>query len=389
MTSTLPTAQKDRNIIVDVIRGFALIGVLIVNFASYLNEQTPESILKASESSFDSTLVQICDVFFEWKFMTLFSMLFGYGFGLILQSLERKQINPNSFFLKRMFWLFMFGCIHTLFWWGDVLHFYAISGIILLAFRNKSNKSVLLFSILFLFVVPILISYLFRNQPETFTDADIQLLYNKYKNGNVIDVFKANISFYYKTFLISGSDLHDIFETTGRFMLGYYFLRLNLFQFVETKKTLFKKSAFVSAPIMIAYFIISWMISNEMFHVNKYILNFSLSLGIISASIFYVSILVLVYLHFGMNRFFAALQSLGRMTLTNYLLISAFLIILLYGFGFGKLGEISIRNIWGCALLWLFIEIIFSTYWLKKFRYGPIEWIWRQLTYGKRLPLKK
>jgi len=103
MTSTLPTAQKDRNIIVDVIRGFALIGVLIVNFASYLNEQTPESILKASESSFDSTLVQICDVFFEWKFMTLFSMLFGYGFGLILQSLERKQINPNSFFLIHFF----------------------------------------------------------------------------------------------------------------------------------------------------------------------------------------------------------------------------------------------------------------------------------------------
>jgi uncharacterized protein len=389
MTSTLPTAEKDRNIIVDVIRGFALIGVLIVNFASNINEQTPETILKASKSSFDSTLVQICDVFFEWKFMTLFSMLFGYGFGLILQSLDRKNINPNLFFFKRMFWLFIFGCIHTLFWWGDVLHLYAISGIILLTFRNNSNKSVFLFSILFLFVVPILISYLLRNQPETFTDENIRLLYSKYKNGNIIDVFKANISFYYKTFLISGSDLHDIFETTGRFMLGYYFLRLNLFQFVETKITLFKKSALVSAPLMIAYFTILLMTRNEILHTEKYLLNFTLSIGIISTSIFYVSLLVLAYLHFGMNKFFAALQSLGKMTLTNYLLISTILIILLYGLGFGKLGEISILNIWIYALLWIFIEIIFSVYWLKKFRYGPVEWIWRQLTHGKQLPLKK
>lgn len=389
MTSTLPTAQKDRNIIVDIIRGFALIGVLVVNFASYINEQTPEPILKASGSPFDSILINICDVFFEWKFMALFSMLFGYGFGLILQSLERKKINPDSFFLKRMFWLFIFGCIHTLFWWGDVLHFYAISGIILLAFRNKSNHAVLFFSILFIFIVPILISYLLRNQPETFTDSDIQQLYNEYKNGNVINVFRANISFYYKTFLISGSDLHDIVETTGRFMLGYYFLRLNIFQLVETKKNLFKKAAVFSTPVMVAYFTSLWVVKNEMFHINEYVLKSFLSFGVISTTIFYTSILVLAYLYFGMNRFFKALQALGRMTLTNYLLISAFLIILLYGFGLGKLGEISILRIWIYALLWLFIEIIFSTFWLKKFTYGPSEWIWRQLTYGKRLPLKK
>ncbi len=389
MTSALPTAQNDRNTVVDVIRGFALAGVLVVNFGSYISQQTPESILRSTASSIDSILILINDVFFEWKFMTLFSMLFGYGFGLILQSLERKNINPNFFFLKRMFWLFMFGCIHTLFWWGDVLHLYAISGMVLLAFRNQSNKSVLISSVFFLFIIPVLISYLFRNQPETFTNADIHSLYNRYKYGNVVDIFTSNITFYYKSFVISGSDLHDIFETTGRFMLGYYFVRLNLFQFVETKKTVFKKSALVSAPLMITYYIILWMARNDMLQVNNYILKFTLSAGIIFASIFYVSILVITYLHFGRNKFFDALQSLGRMTLTNYLLISAFLIIFLYGVGFGQLGKISILSIWAFALLWLLFEIMFSTYWLKYFRYGPIEWIWRQLTYGKRLQLKK
>ena len=86
---------------------------------------------------------------------------------------------------------------------------------------------------------------------------------------------------------------------------------------------------------------------------------------------------------------FKALQALGKMTLTNYLLVSAIMIIILYGIGFGKLGELSMHEIWIAAVVWLTIEILFSSYWLKYFRYGPVEWIWRQLTYGKRLPLKK
>src|SRR6476661_5190091 len=104
MTSSSPTEPKDRSIIVDVIRGFALIGVLIANFTSYVNQQTPEHVLGSISSSLDTSLMNINAVFLEWKFMTLFSILFGYGFGLILESIEKKNINPNSFFLKRMFW---------------------------------------------------------------------------------------------------------------------------------------------------------------------------------------------------------------------------------------------------------------------------------------------
>ena len=236
MTSTLPTEQKDRAIIVDVIRGFALIGVLIANFTSYVNQQTPEHILNSISSPLDTSLMNINTVFLEWKFMTLFSILFGYGFGLIMESLERRNINPDSFFIKRMFWLFIIGCIHTLFWWADVLHLYAMSGVFLLLFRKKSNRTILLCAVLFMLVIPVLISYAFRNQPETFTDSDIQLLYDQYKQGSIMDVIKFNMSFYYRMFIISGGDLHDIVETLGRFLLGYFLLRVKLFQSVETKQ---------------------------------------------------------------------------------------------------------------------------------------------------------
>jgi len=97
----------------------------------------------------------------------------------------------------------------------------------------------------------------------------------------------------------------------------------------------------------------------------------------------------LSFISLGQNRIFKALQALGKMTLTNYLLISAVNIIVLYGIGFGQLGEIPMHIIWLCGLAWLIIEIAVSLLWLSHFRYGPAEWIWRQLTYGKRLPLKK
>ena len=389
MTATLPIEQKDRAIIVDVIRGFALIGVLIANFTSYVDQQTPEPILNSISSSLDRFLMTFNSVFLEWKFMTLFSVLFGYGFGLILESLEKKNINPNFFFVKRMFWLFVLGVIHSMFWWGDVLNLYAMSGILLLLFRNKSNKTILSYAVLFMLVIPVFISYLLRNQPETFTDADIQGLYNQYKQGTLFEIFKFNINFYYRMFIVSGSNLHDIIETLGRFLFGYFLLRIKFFHLVETKKATFRKIALYAAPLMVSYFIFRWLLINGTIHANQYILSPLLSLGVLSTTTFYVSVLVTAYISFGLNKFFTALQSLGRMTLTNYLMVSAFLVILLYGFGFNKLGELPIHIIWLYAFVWLFVEIIFSTYWLKQFRYGPTEWIWRQLTYWKRLQLRK
>jgi uncharacterized protein len=379
MAPTLPIEQKDRTIIVDVIRGFALIGVLVANFTSYIDQQTPETVLNSISSPLDSSLMNINHVFFEWKFMTLFSILFGYGFGLILESLEKKNIHPSAFFIRRMFWLFIFGCVHSLFWWADVLHLYAISGILLLLFRKRSNRFILSCAILFALILPPLISYAFRNQPETFTDADIQSLYNHYKTGDIFDVFKFNINFYYRMFIVSGGDLHDIVETLGRFLFGYFLLRIGLFRSIETKKTTFAKVAMFTAPLMISYFIIRWLLLNNTIQINHFISATLLSLGIFSTTTFYVSVFVLAYITFGMNKFFSALQALGRMTLTNYLMVSLFLIIVLYGFGFNQLGKLPMHIIWLYALAWLSIEIIFSTYWLKYFRYGPTEWIWRQL----------
>ena len=389
MTKPLPTPQKDRVVIVDVVRGFALTGVLVANFTSYVSQQTPEPILTSISTSLDTWLININAIFIEWKFMTLFSILFGYGFGLILESVEKRRINANVFFAKRMFWLFIIGVLHTIFWWADVLHLYAISGIALLVFKKKSNQFILVFAILFMLIVPVLISFMLRNQSETFTEEDIMGLYSQYKHGSLFEVFSFNLNFYYRMFIVSGTDLHDIIETLGRFLFGYFLMRMNFFHSVESRKDSFVKIALFAAPLMIAYFIVTWISIDNVIHVNQFVIDSLLSLGVLSTACFYVCVLVLSYISFGANTFFTSLQALGRMTLTNYLLVSTFLIILLYGFGFGRLGELPMHTIWLYAIVWLFVEILFSTYWLKYFRYGPTEWIWRQLTFSQRLQLRK
>jgi uncharacterized protein len=286
-----------------------------------------------------------------------------------------------------MSWLFVVGCIHSLFWYGDVLHLYAISGLMLMLFRKKSDRFILYGSILCMFVLPFLIKYTFRNQPETFTDADLQQLYDHLKKDNLTELFKFNIDFYYRMFIVSGEDIRELIQALGRFLFGYYLLRIQFFHRIQANKSLFRKISLYSFLIMIAYFLLRWLLLKQSIHINQFFLAPLLSIGILSTTTFYVMLLTKAYHTFGINWFFAALKNLGRMTLTNYLLISIFLITWLYGIGRNQLGHVGLSTIWSYALVWLGFEIIFSLLWLKRFRYGPIEWILRQFTYWKRISL--
>src|SRR5437773_11604808 len=111
-----------------------------------LTNNVPQAIIDAHTTRFDQLLNELHDIFIQNKFMTLFSILFGYGFGVIMQRLEKKSINSTPFFLRRMFWLFIFGCLNLALWNGDILHLHAVTGIFLLLFRKQSDRTVLLCS---------------------------------------------------------------------------------------------------------------------------------------------------------------------------------------------------------------------------------------------------
>jgi len=242
-----------------------------------------------------------------------------------------------------------------------------------------------------MFVIPPIVSYLFRYEHSDFTNENLQQLYYQYVHGNIIDVFRANINLYYKSWILNPGtgELREIIEVLSRFLFGYFLVRIKLFESTENKKSFFKKVLLVTTPLMIAYFVIRWLSLRGTISTHGIYWQTLMKLGIVSTLCFYASMLVVLFIIFGRTKFFAALQALGKMTLTNYLLVSAILVILLYGIGFGLLGRISMRTVWICAFAWLIVEIAFSSFWLKRFRYGPVEWIWRQLSYNKRMQLRK
>ena len=226
MSTAVPVQQSERIVIVDIIRGFALTGVLFANFNAYLVQDLPTSVFESISGPIDHYLEKFNTIFVEWKFMTLFSILFGYGFGLILTNLYKKNISPNVFFIRRMFWLFVIGLIHNAFWWGDVLHFYAIAGAMLLIFQKSKTQTLLILALTFMFVVPPLFSYLYRNLPDFFTEENLQWIYQSYRFGNLFEVFNLNAKMYFPAYIVTGGDLHDISETLGRFLFGYYLNQL-------------------------------------------------------------------------------------------------------------------------------------------------------------------
>jgi uncharacterized protein len=122
---------------------------------------------------------------------------------------------------------------------------------------------------------------------------------------------------------------------------------------------------------------------------QQYILYPFLKIGILFLTIFYATSLVQLYYRRNFPRIMQAFRNLGCMTLTNYLTETVIYVIIFYGTGFGLLGDFSFGIIWLCAFTVYFLQAVFSKWWMAKFYYGPVEWIWRQLTYQKNFQLKK
>lgn len=390
MTNQLPIQQQDRTVVVDVLRGFALFGVLLGNFSSMLTNNVPPAIIEAHETGIDRLLSQLHDIFIENKFMTLFSILFGYGFGVIMQRLQKNKINPTPFFLRRMFWLFVFGCINLALWNGDILHIYAMTGIFLLLFRKQSDRAVLLSSVFFLIVLPATIricQHYFIKFPAF--DELLSNNYQTYKYQSLKNVAVINYKVYPSQWIFTWIEWRDMSETLGRFLLGYYILRKQLLAKLEENILFIKKVWKYTAILAILYITLHILIDEKLISVESFITYPFLKFGVLATTIFYAASLVQLYYYKKLPWLMQSFRNLGCMTLTNYLTETLIYVIIFYQAGFGLLGDFSFGIIWLCTFIVYFLQAIFSKWWLSRFYYGPVEWIWRQLSYRKKFKLIK
>lgn len=400
-----PVRSRERYIILDALRGLALLGICLANFPefslySFLHS---EATAEMPTAGIDRMVRYLQYIFIDGKFYTLFSLLFGIGFSIIISNAMRKQVNGFSIFYRRMTMLLLIGFVHLMFIWsGDILMLYALVGLLLPLFRNVSNRGLLTASAIFL-LLPVGIdafimvtgvapsAAVVRAQQYycvRYGITDENFAYWLRDAGNYTDVFK---------FLIQGAfvrmqefiDGNRALKVMGLFLLGFYLGRNRFYARLEEKKELLRLVAVWGGGIgLLTSLLYAWSAMNgHPWGLTGH--TFLYTVSVFPLGMAYTAGFCLLYLRKRERRIFRWLAAPGRMALTNYIGQSAWGMFIFYGIGFGMGADMGLIYALLIAAGVYLAEMVSSHIWLHYFQYGPLEWIWRMLTYGKRLSLRK
>ncbi|MGZ0016368.1 DUF418 domain-containing protein [Yeosuana sp. AK3] len=402
-----PIKTENRISYLDILRGIAIFFIFsanIVYFSGYF-DFPKEGRIPSTLFAYDDYLDFILYALIDGKFYSLFSLLFGIGCAIQYHNLTKNNKPFAPFFRRRMSWLLVFGLIHLLFFWlGDILTLYALLGFILIRFVNFSNKKLLYFAgiLIILPIVnwmiiyvlgwnyPLFFFYLnghyfeYFNLPVSEFDGLKMTDFIAYlSNENLIDFFKMNIG---NSLIRIGGILDEgrIFKVLGIFLIGLWTGRKIIHEHLLENKSFLKKAAFWGICIGLP---ISFFRAYIYFYVDKstlWQLTFTISyaLGTVPLAMGYAALLSLVYKKMSFLNGFAYV---GKMALSNYLIQTLFAIILFYGIGFNLAGKLGLTVIICIAIAIYSIQVILSWLWLKHHKFGPMEWLWRKLTYGIKL----
>lgn len=403
VTSTHPT--KKRIEIIDALRGFSLAGIVIVHMVeNYVGAPTPEHVMDATRAGIADYIVDgFIAVFLRGKFFALFSFLFGLSFFIQMNNAEKQGNRFAGRFLWRLLILFGIGYLHHLFYRGDILTIYAVLGIFLIPFHRIGNKWILgTAALLFLGLGRYIVFMLTKGEgifiPGLFSTNSPEVVdyFNSIKTGSLGEVFLSNAT---QGFLMKMDFQLGVFSrgylTFAFFLIGLYAGRIRFFQEIVENKKAVKKVLLGS----IIAFVISMGLTALLFSqlgqdvvFDNWMAIFGLTafdLSNISMTFIVLSLFVVVYRKAKGAKWLNQFAPYGRMALSNYFFQSIIGTSLLFGWGLGYLGEL--RNIYTffIAIGIIAVQMIFSKWWLKNFHYGPLEWLWRSITYFKRYPLKK
>ena len=402
--SPAPVDPRRRIEAVDMVRGFALFGVLLVNMFNFgsggifWNEPIDE--LAWSVKRF----------FFETKSWRLFALLFGFGFALQLIRAEERGSKFASVYLRRLIILFVIGAGHGLIYYGDFLMLYAELGLVLVLFRNVPPRLLLVLSVCLLAVFPIgrvATSLLEPTENTQTADYAVRLEaatveMEEYRQtdvhavGTMREVMADNA--FLKNPFEGPIDAESSISVFAMFLLGLYIGRRRIFQDIPKHMPLIRTAFWWGFPIglvsMGAERILNATTGYEVWGEQQATLlpqlfgDVLFVYGSTLLALGYAAGITLLAQHHRGRRLLAPLGAAGRLGLTVYLSGSFMFGALFYGFAFGNAFWLGPAAVTGYAVLFFAIQIVFSVWWTKRFRFGPMEWLWRALTYLKFPPMR-
>lgn len=392
-----PTTGAERLTLVDALRGFALAGVLLVNVGAFTLYffLDPAARAALSTAEFDVVARWLHRALIDRKAITLFSLLFGMGFAIQLERAKARGSDGLRLFVRRLGVLFGIGLIHAaLIWWGDVLLMYAILGLLLILFRHASDRVLLWGGLLLALVLPPLVAPLMNSLTAllpTFEAMKAPSL-QAFASVDYSAVVRQNVVFGTWTYGAWWDDWPFIF---GRFLLGYWAGRRGLFHDPAAHRKRIAQICVVAAVVgsvgtalELGQPGVEAAVPVLTGGVGAFAMRAVMRAGPLGLGVAYATGFALLFLRPVWRRRIEALAPVGRMALTNYLAHSVAGVAVFYGIGLAVGPGLGYASRLGFAATLFGAQIVFSRWWLTRFRFGPAEWLWRSLTYGRREPIQ-
>ncbi|HSG28665.1 MAG TPA: DUF418 domain-containing protein [Candidatus Krumholzibacterium sp.] len=422
-----PVSRENRIASVDVLRGLALLGILVINVQSFA---LPDMAIKMPSiaggmEGMDRIAWWVSYLFFYHKCMPVFSMLFGAGLVLMNDRASGKSFPFRRFWMRRSFWLIAIGALHGyLLWGGDILYTYGVCGLLIYLFRNRSVRSlVVIASVLYVIGVPAVMaagyyfddvrsgSAAYEEKIEAGEEPDgaqarqhdvwmelkkdlepspeqLEEIYSVHRGGYIgilrsraPDVLMMHTAMFLFVVMwrIGGLMLYGMALMKGRVMSAEKSYRFYIIQCVAGYGAGFLLVV-TGARLMIdgGYDVVEIYRRSGLFNTFGGPL---VSMGHIGLAMIMCKAGVLGWLR-------NSLSAVGRMALTNYLSHTVICTTLFYGYGFGLYGRLGRAELYWVVLAVWAVQMTVSPVWLRFFRFGPVEWVWRSLTYGRRQPFR-
>ncbi|MCI2430105.1 DUF418 domain-containing protein [Candidatus Acetothermia bacterium] len=406
-----PIEPGERIEIVDILRGFAVFGILLVNMLYFAHPVYLEAIDAGPWANpLDQAASLLIAFFAEGKFFTLFSLLFGLGLAIQLQRSQDKGLSVVPLYVRRLLVLLLIGLAHAfLFWWGDILIYYALLGFILLLFRHTEPRRLLRWAVAFL-IIPLVMTTglvalieLARTMPEgaaqleavlAESEAQFRAAYEQalavYSSRDFLAMIPVRMADW--AFATTGVVLFMLFSILAMFLVGLYAGKQQLLYNAAQRLPLFRRVVIWGAGIGIVGNLLYVTLAHGASVLEP---TWSTLIGLVgyligapALSLAYTTGLVILMQSANFHRLFTPLAAVGRTALSNYLLQTLICTTIFYGYGLGFYGQIGPAAGIALTIAIFSLQILLSNWWVKRFHFGPFEWLWRSLTYGKLQPLR-
>lgn len=399
--ATSPVQADERLVVLDAIRGVALLGVLLVHtneFAARTGTLTSGLLLLPK---LDWWVDHIVLVLLSGKAQTLFTMMFGVSFAIQMERLQaRDGDDANRIYVRRLFGLLVIAASNLILLpIGDILHLYALAGFLLLLTWRWSVPVIVTVGLLLsaavrpsaralLFpIVPVHLAMPAASAMPVVANAELDVIN---QTGTYTEIIGHHLHGVWFVEHLAWGLLGILPYVFGRFLLGVAVVRTGVVIEPDKHGVLLGRLAWLGLPLGVALPIAAWAARRAEPHLQigaaqllQVVTTYAVQVGTIALGLAYLAVMLLAWRHPLLRAVMLVCAPVGRMAVTNYLALAVFNSFVFFGFGLQLLGRIGSTASFGMALMFFALQCWVSGWWLHRYRFGPVEWLWRAWTYRR------